>query len=270
MNTADFSRRYGPWALITGASSGLGAEFARQLAAQGLNLVLVARRRERLEALAGELQARHRVQTRCVPADLTQEEELARLLQAVDGLEVGLLVNNAGFATTGDFLDTPLARSLELLHLNVRAPVVLTHALGLKMRARGRGGILFTASLAAWQAMPGWTLYAASKNWNLMLAGGLHFELKPGGVDVAALCPGITRTEFSEVADAANLLKANVMDPPEVVAAGLAALGRRSHVVAGVLNKLAAAAVHLLPRSLAARVSRHFVNLLCRHAPPPH
>lgn len=264
MEPTAFALRYGPWALVTGASSGLGEEFARQLAAEGLSLVLVARRLERLEALGAFLKERFGVQVRCVQADLACEDGMAATLAAVEDLEIGLLVNNAGFGTTGDFLDTPLERSLELLHLNCRAPVVLSHALGAKMRARRRGGMIFTASLAAWQSMPGWTLYAASKNWDLMLAEGLHFELAPYGVDVTALCPGATRTEFGEVAKAANFFQTNSMNPPEVVAAGIAALGKTTHVVTGWHNKLVAASNRLFPRSWAARIAYRITSRVAK------
>ena len=256
MSRSNLARRYGPWALVTGASSGLGEEFARQLAGEGLNLVLVARRQDRLEALAMRLQEEHRILVRCLRTDLASPEDIERLLLDVDDIEIGLLVNNAGFATTGDFLDTPVERSLELLDVNCRAPVMLSHALGGLMRERRRGGIVFTASLAAWQSMPGWTLYAASKSWDLMLAEGLHFELKPHGVDVLALCPGATRTEFGAVADARNFFKANAMDAPEVVAIGLAALGREVHVVTGWHNKLVAFCTHLMPRSATAWLAK--------------
>lgn len=202
------------------------------------------------------LQEEHRILVRCLRTDLASPEDIERLLLDVDDIEIGLLVNNAGFATTGDFLDTPVERSLELLDVNCRAPVVLSHALGGLMRERRRGGIVFTASLAAWQSMPGWTLYAASKSWDLMLAEGLHFELKPHGVDVLALCPGATRTEFGAVADARNFFKANAMDAPEVVAIGLAALGREVHVVTGWHNKLVAFCTHLMPRSATAWLAK--------------
>jgi len=242
MSRSNLARRYGPWALVTGASSGLGEEFACQLAREGLNLVLVARRQDRLEALAMRLQEEHRILVRCLHTDLASPEDIERLLLDVDDIEIGLLVNNAGFATTGDFLDTSVERSLD--------------SLGGLMRERRRGGIVFTASLAAWQSMPGWTLYAASKNWNLMLAEGLHFELKPYGVDVLALCPGATRTEFGAVADARNFFKANAMDAPEVVAIGLAALGREVHVVTGWHNRLVAFCTHLMPRSATAWLAK--------------
>jgi uncharacterized protein len=252
--------KYGPWALVTGASSGLGAEFARQLAPMGFDLVLSARRRERMDALAAELEAAHGIRTRVVQADLSRQEELDHLLESVQDLEIGLLVNNAGFGTTGNILETPLDRSLEMLHLNCRAPLVLAHALGRKMRARGHGGIVFTASLAAWQSMPGWTLYAASKNWDLMLAEGLHFELAPFGVDVLALCPGATRTEFGEVAGTSEFFRARTMAAPDVVAAGLSSLGRKSHVVVGAANKAVAALARLVPRHTAAWIAKRIVD----------
>lgn len=256
--------KYGPWALVTGASSGLGAEYARQLAPMGFDLVLVARRRERLEALASELESAHGIRTRVVQADLTRLEELELVSDSVQDLEIGLLVNNAGFGTTGDILETPLERSLELLHLNCRAPLVLAHSLGEKMSARGRGGIIFTASLAAWLAMPGWTLYAASKSWDLMLAEGLHFELGHRGIDVLALCPGATSTEFGKVAKVSSFFNGRTMAAPDVVAVALSALGRKSHVVVGATNKVTAALVRLLPRHTAAWIAQKIVDKIKR------
>ena len=149
-----FKDKYGPWALITGASSGIGAEFARQLAAKGLNLVLVARREERLRALARELETAHPIAVTIIPVDLTTTDFLAVIQQATDGLEIGLLVNNAGVMPTGRFLDHDLEQELRQLNLNTRAPLILTHHFGRPMAERGRGGLLFLASMTAFQGTP--------------------------------------------------------------------------------------------------------------------
>ncbi|MCX8035641.1 MAG: SDR family NAD(P)-dependent oxidoreductase [Candidatus Sumerlaeia bacterium] len=245
---SSFSERYGPWALITGASSGIGAEFARRLAARGLNVLLAARRKERLDALAEELKAGG-VEARSVEADLSRADFLPTLLAAADGLEVGLLVNNAGFGTSGEFLANPLERELAMLDVNCRAPLALAHEFGRAMVARRRGGIIFVASIMAHLSAPYWTGYAATKAHNLLMAEGLWYEMKQRGVDVLALCPGATDTEFKDVAG----IRARYPQMPvgPVVAAALQALGRKPSVIAGFQNRAAYLLLKLLPRRLA-------------------
>src|SRR5262249_32002855 len=150
----DFVERFGPWALVTGASSGIGEAFARRLAESGVNLVLVARREDRLRKLADDLRSQHSVSTRVVPVDLSRDDFLPAIEQATADVQVGLLVNNAGIATTGNFLDHDLGSELALLHVNSRAPLILTHHFGRSMRQRGRGGIIFVASTLAFAGVP--------------------------------------------------------------------------------------------------------------------
>src|SRR5262249_3071292 len=183
----DFVERFGPWALITGASSGIGEAFARRLAEYGLNLVLVARRENRLRKLADELQGHHSVSARVVPVDLSRDDFLPAIEQATADVQVGLLVNNAGIATSGNFLDNDLDSELALLHVNSRAPLVLTHHFAKAMRQRGRGGIIFLTSAVAFAGVPSWSNYAASKAYDLVLAEGLAKELHKDGVSVLAL-----------------------------------------------------------------------------------
>ena len=242
--------KYGPWALVTGASSGLGAEFARQLAARGLNVALVARRAQPMEALKSELEKKHSVDVRVIPSDLSRHDFLPALLDAVKDVEVGLLVNNAGFAISGDFLKQDLSRNTELVHVNVRAPMMLAHAFGNQMATRGHGGIVFTASIVGFMAMPGWSNYAASKAYDLLLAEGIGYELKRAGVDVLALCPGTTRTGFQDVAGTNAFLS---MGADKVTAMALNALGSRRTIVAGWHNAMI---------TLATRFGPRFVNTL--------
>ncbi len=247
MNT--FNDQYGPWALITGASSGIGAEFARQLAAKGLNLVLVARREERLCALARALESAHPIAVTIIPVDLTTTDFLAVIQQATDGLEIGLLVNNAGVMPTGRFLDHDLEQELRQLKLNTRAPLILTHHFGRPMAERGRGGLLFLASMTAFQGTPSASLYAATKAFDLVLAEGLHVELKEAGVDVLALAPGFTATELAGELDFSGT-PIKPMPTRPVVQAALRALGRKAVVVPGSQNRLLVwMGKHLLPRS---------------------
>jgi len=195
-----FEERYGPWALITGASSGIGAEFSRQLAAMGLNLVLVARRKQRIEELAGQLERTNQIQVKTIAADLSQSDFLPLILSSTHSIEIGLLVNNAGFGLAGKFLDHELEKELALLDVNCRAPLILSHVFGRQMAQRKRGGIIFISSVSGYIATPFEASYAASKAYELFLAESLGYELKRDGVDVLALCPGSTDTEFHVVA----------------------------------------------------------------------
>jgi uncharacterized protein len=256
-----FARQYGPWALITGASSGIGEEFARQLAARGLSLVLAARRKERLDALAAGLVREHGVEVRVVAIDLARRDFLPELEQAAQGIDVGLLVNNAGFGDKGRFLDSDIDRQLEMLDVNCRASLVLAHAFGRKMAARHRGGIIFTSSTAAFQGTPFTSHYAATKGWGLQLAEGLACELRGEGIDVLALCPGPTDTEGPRRTgvDPAKI-PVKMMSTKPVVAAALKALGKKAVVIPGVVNNLAYAAVRLTPRSFAAEAAGRLIN----------
>lgn len=253
-----FADRYGPWTLVTGASSGIGREFARQLAARGLNLVLIARREDRLRELAADLEAAHDVTARWIALDLCYDGFLDRIREATAGLEIGLLVNNAGFSMTGPFLDGDPDEMLRLLNLNCRAPLLLAREYGPAMRDRGRGGIVFVSSVAGLSAIPRWSQYAASKAYDLLLAEGLAAELRPYGVDVLALAPGTTETEFLEVADL-NRRHLLAMEVEDVVRAGIDGLGRRDLVIPGLLYKAGTFTMRFLPRSFNRFVFGRFV-----------
>lgn len=242
-----FKEKYGPWALVTGASSGIGEQFARQLADRGLNLMLVARREERLRALAEELRARAGIEARVASVDLGTEDFLTEVERATEGLEIGLLVNNAGFAVTGDFLDNDIGAEEQMLQVNCRAPLLLAHAYGRPMRARGRGGMIFLGSAVGFTAVPTWSHYAATKSYDMLVAEGISNELRKAGVDVLALCPGTTRTGFQEESGTSDLL---ALEPKDVVRVGLRSLGRRTTVVPGLVNKLNVLSTRLLPRAL--------------------
>ena len=188
-----FKKKYGPWALITGAATGIGAEFANQLAALGLHLVLVDRRKGPLEGIAKRLTSEYGIEVKAIKKDLEQPDFLHDILQVTNSLEIGLLVNNAGYALTGDLLDHNIEQELGLLYVNCRAPLILSHEYGRKMVERGRGGIIFLSSIAAFLPMPFWTHYSASKVYDLHMANGLYLELKDKGVDVLALVLGIQK-----------------------------------------------------------------------------
>jgi short-subunit dehydrogenase len=244
-------------ALVTGASAGIGEAFARALAESHHDLVLVARRRDRLEALAKELAERHRVVTSVEVADLSEDADLARLAEQVAADPPDLLVNNAGFGTMGRFAELEPERELEEIRLNVIALVRLTRAALPGMLARGRGGIVNVSSLAGESPGPFTATYAATKAYVTCFSEALHEEVRGSGVVVQALLPGFTRTEFQEVAgvDPGIVPGFAWMRPEQVVEASLAALRRGDAVcIPGAGNRLLGGLTGLAPRGFARRV----------------
>jgi hypothetical protein len=235
--------------LVTGASAGLGVHFARQCRKRGDELVLVARRKDRLEALAAELGS-----ARAIAADLAEPGAPERLLARVAelGLEVDTLINNAGFGAAGAFVEAPPERLLEMIDLNVRSLTELCRLALPPMLERHRGFILNVASTAAFQAGPYSAVYYATKAYVLSLSEALHEEAKGRGVHVSALCPGPTATEFFEVAGSPNgRLAKMATDPVAVVRAGLDGLARnKAIVVPGLMNKMTSQAGRILPRKV--------------------
>ena len=239
---ADFAHRYGPVALVAGASEGIGAAFARELAAAGLHLVLVARRAGPLDALGEDLRTEHGVDVLTLPFDLAEPAAADAIAGACRDLEVGLLVYNAAAAPVGRFLDIPIDAHLRAVHVNARGPVLLAHAFGGAMARRGRGGIVLMSSLTAFQGTPLVASYGATKAFNLVLAEGMWSELKERGVDVLACCAGATLTPGYERATpprAAGRFAPSPQDPAEVAREALEALGRRPVVVTGRGNRIA-------------------------------
>ena len=238
-----------PVTLVTGASAGLGAEFARQCARRGEPLALAARRRDRMEALAAELGG----EVHIFEADLAKAGSAASLIAELEaeGLSVGTLINNAGFGLGGTFADRPLGRLSEMIDLNVRALTELCHLVLPAMRERGRGAILNVASTAAFQPGPNMAVYYASKAYVLSFTEALHHELKGSGIKVSALCPGPTESEFSDVADSHSPTLERMKVPAAgVVTAGLEGLDRnKAVVIPGLKNKIGAQMSRLLPRS---------------------
>jgi uncharacterized protein len=245
-----FRDRYGPWALVAGASAGLGEAFARALAARGLHLLLLARRQQALEALAADLRQKYGVEVRIEAADVGQPDVGERAKGLAMGVEVGLLVYNAAHSVIGPFLDHPLEEQLRVIDVNCRGPLTLAHRFGRAMALRGRGGLVLMTSLAGSQGGPLLASYAASKAFNLVLAEGLWAELRPRGVDVVACRAGATRTPGYASSHPKKSIR--LMDPELVVEQTLQALGRRPSLVPGALNRLAAfLLVRVFPRRLA-------------------
>jgi short-subunit dehydrogenase len=215
--------------------------------------------------LAEELQSRHSVSTRVVSVDLSQDDFLPTIERATADLEVGLLVNNAGVATTGKFLDNDLRSELALLHLNNRAPLILAHHFGGLMRNRLRGGIIFVSSTVAFAGVPSWSNYAASKAYDLVLAEGLAREFQQECISVLAVCPGPTGTEIWPEGAKLSL----PMTPQAVADVALKKLGRRTTVVAGRLNSILAFATRLTPRSWNAAIFGRAIGGMLKGAKTP-
>ena len=237
--------RYGPWAIVTGASDGIGRAFAYDLAAAGLNVVLVARRGEILHRIAGELRAQHRVSTLVITVDLARADAVAMINSATRELDAGLLVAAAGFGTSGPLIDAALTPELEMVDVNCRAVLELSHEFGRRFAERGRGGIILLSSLVAFQGVPRTANYAATKAYVQSLAEGLHLELAPRGVDVLSSAPGPISSGF---ANRARMTMGMTQAPADVARASLDALGRRGTVRPGWLAKGLAASLMFLPR----------------------
>jgi hypothetical protein len=241
-------------ALITGASSGLGATFARQLANDGMDLVIVARRADRLEALRDELESRAGIRCHVIASDLSRPEAPGELLARTDslGLEVDWLVNNAGFGTDGAFATLPLARELEQVQLNVVTLLVLTHLYLSGMVARRRGTVINVASIGSFVPTPYMATYSATKAFVLSFSEALAPEVAASGVQVLALCPGAVSTEFQQVAGVTGKLPDfSFMTAEEVVQQAIAAArkGRRT-LVPGWMNRAVVTSVRFMPRRL--------------------
>lgn len=264
--TPSLIRRYGNWAVVTGASDGIGEAMAHALAEQGLNLVLVARRQERLEALARELSSLRGVQTRVLALDLTQSDSIDALLQSTLELDVGLLVAAAGFGTSGPLRQNTLENELNLLALNCRAPLMLSHHYGRLFAARGRGAIVLLSSLVAFQGVPGAANYAASKAYIQSLAEGLHHEFAPLGVDVLAAAPGPVHSGFAK---RAGMHLGMAARPAELPAAILRALGKRVTVRPGWLSQTLELSLSMLPRNGRVRIMQRIMAQMT-HSPNPH
>jgi short-subunit dehydrogenase len=248
----------GKWALVTGASAGIGAALVRELAAAGTHLVLTARRKERLQALAQELSAKHQIKTEIVVADLARASDRERIFAFTGEKEIELLVNNAGFGAYGEFVRTETQRLLEILEVNCAAVVHLTRLYLPQMLDRGHGDVLIVASTAAFQAVPYISTYAATKAFDLLFAEGLAEEMKPYGVRVCALCPGSTESEFQEVAGQTKVAASYRRQEPadKVARTGLKALAAgKSFVISGAGNYLGVQGQRLAPRRLVTRIA---------------
>lgn len=247
------------WTVITGASSGIGAALARAFAARGHSLVLVARRRERLDALAGELSREHGIEAESIVLDLEDPSAPHRLIDALASraVTVHTLVNNAGFGLRGGFVSLPADRQAAMIAVNVGALTSLCRLVLPGLVRRRSGGIINVSSTAAFQAGPNMAVYYATKAYVLSLSEALYEEVRSHGVTVTALCPGPTETEFAKTADmeGSRLFRHGAMSPEEVARIGVEGYERgQAVVVPGPQNRIGAIAAQLLPRALTRRI----------------
>ncbi len=250
------------WALVTGASSGIGAEFARQLAALGMHLVLVARRRNELEEICLELQTRHACHCEVIVSDLAQANAPQLLVDEVRrrGISISLLVNNAGFGSVGEVDEADIDKFAQMVQLNCRAVTCLTYLFLPGMLNKGQGAIINVSSLSAFQPVAYMGVYAATKAFVLHLSEALAVEVRPRGVTILAVCPGVTRTQFFDIAGAPGWLQKHASHSPEqVVREALKALRRRRQVIViGWRNYLLTLLVRIASRARVVKESMRF------------
>lgn len=246
------------WALVTGASAGIGVALATQLAAGRTHLVLTARRRDRLEELSRKLKEAHGIQTEIFVADLAQRDAPEKIYAFTrqKGIAIDLLINNAGFGQYGELSQVETQRLLDMVQVNCAAVVHLTRLYLPDMIARRRGDILILASTASFQAVPYISVYAATKAFDLLFAEGLAEEMKPHGVRVCALCPGSTESEFHAVAGQEQFTSKNPENAEKVARTGLQALAAgKSCVISGLGNYLGAQSQRIVPRRVVTRIA---------------
>lgn len=260
------------WALVTGASSGLGAEFARQLAGRGMHLVLTARRKELLDELAAELHAKHATRCEVIVCDLSVPGEPQRLIEEIArrGIRIDLLLNNAGFGVVGEIEDAQVERLLELVRLNIAAAVELTYRYLPGMLERKHGAIINMSSLSAFQPVAYMSVYAASKAFLLHFSEALAVETRDRNVAVLAVCPGVTRTPFFDIAGAPGWLQKHASHAPErVVRTALDALGRKQVIVIGWKNYFLTLLVRIASRARVVKESMRFFRPRRKNEPRP-
>lgn len=248
--------------LITGASAGIGADFARIYAERGHKLVLVARRIDKLNDLAEQLRSAHGVEVVVLSQDLAAAGAAAKLLTQLEsaGLQIDILVNNAGFGMRGNVVDLEPQRQSEMIQLNCTALTELSRLLLPGMLRRGRGGILNVGSTAGFQPGPHMAVYYASKAYVLMFSEALHEECRGSGVNISCLCPGATATEFADVADMNDslLFRLGTMSSQQVARIGVRGLDRnKAVVIAGLKNWLGAFSLRFSPRFLVRWLVKH-------------
>lgn len=228
---------YGDWALITGASSGIGKEFAIELAKRGINMVLVARRESKLNELANDLKKNNHIKTKIISIDLSKADFLDQIRSITDSIDIGILVNNAGIWIMDDYLNVAIQDELKMIDLNIKAPAILTHHFGKKMVKQKKGAIINIASILAYTGVPYSTAYAATKAYELVKSEGLWYELKQYGIDVLSVNPGLVASEMTNNYNFSHMPN-KLLKPKTVVKSALSAIGKKTQTIPGTFNKV--------------------------------
>lgn len=251
------------YALITGASSGFGVDFADILAKEGKNLIITARRVQNLEEVKTKIEKKYAVAVEIIPADLSTSQGVQELIDKTNEFEVDVLINNAGFGVYGKYHESEWEKINKMIQVDITALAHLTHAFGNRMKKLGRGHILLVGSVAAFQATPTYAAYAASKSFVLSLGEALNFELKKHGVNITVLNPGITATEFLKVSGQKQTFyqKIFMMQSYPVALTGIKAMfKKRTYVVAGLANKLTVFLGRFYPRKMQSMVAYYVMK----------
>ena len=259
-----FAQQYGPWALVTGASSGIGEQFARELARRGLHVVLVARRAERLQAVAAEIERAHGVRTQVLTHDLAVPGATGALRDQLAEHDLGMVVHAAGVGRSGPHLSHDLDEHRKMLELNCGSVLEMTHAFVPALKERGRGAFVLLGSVIGYTGVPWSSHYAATKAFVLSLGEGLQVELADTGVDVVVSAPGPTRTGFFEAAD---MQAGMAVAPLTVVRGTLSRLHTRRIVLPDWMARLIRAAMSTAPRWIGVRIMARIMGSMARHAP---
>ncbi|WP_026770276.1 SDR family oxidoreductase [Asinibacterium sp. OR53] len=254
--------KYGDWAIVTGATSGIGLELATQLANADFNLILNSRHLEKLKSVQYNLKLKNNIQIKIVDADVSEPSGVEKIIQASQNLNVGLLINNAGYGTSGLFVDASLHSEINMLRLNCEAVLSFTHYFSQKFKQQQRGGIIFLSSLVAFQGVPYAANYAATKAYIQSFAEALSVELKPFNVDVLAAAPGPVESGFGQRAD---MKMSKALKPSEIGVPILSALGKQRNVIPGMLSKVLVYSLRILPRSVKIKIMQTVMEGFTKH-----
>lgn len=258
---SELNKKYGPWAVVTGASTGIGKSISHILAQNGLKIVAVARNEKKLNDLKQQLEMKYAAEVETISLDLSLPESATELDKRTEHLDVGLLIANAGVENNGAFDDHSEAEISQLIALNVNSPLVLAHKFTRRFKQRGGGGILLTASLFGYQGVPYFANYAASKAYVIALGEALNVELKPFGIDVTVVSPGLTETPMTEdLPIDFNKIPITEHQPDYVAQVAVNALGKTATVIPGAVNKMYAWQNRLVPRSWPVKLFGFLIN----------
>ncbi|GAA0872979.1 SDR family oxidoreductase [Gangjinia marincola] len=256
-------KNYGNWALVTGATSGIGKAFATKLAESGFNLVITGRREEQLNSLSTEFFDQHKVEAIPIVGDLSQKKAIESLLEETNHLSIGIVILNAGFGTSGEFINSNIQNELNLVDLNCKSVLEMLHHFSNKMKAETRkGAIVLLSSMVAFQGVPNAANYAASKAYIQSLGEGLARELKPLGIDILCAAPGPVKSGF---ADRANMKMGMSLSPYDVALPIISAIGKKTTLLPGFLTKFLVYNLRLLPRSGKIRVMEKVMSGFTKH-----